>query len=338
MRGLDPRIHVFSRRKTWVAGAGPAMTVGKYDDASAAGSAHPLPNAHALGYGAAMTSRNATGVGLLAILFWSLLAVFTAATGEVPPFQLAAMTFLVGGLVGASTWIVRPQGVRALAQPPVVWALGVGGLFGYHALYFAALRLAPPAEAGLINYLWPLLIVLFSALLPGERLLGRHVLGAGLGFAGVVALIAGRGLSLDGAFWPGYLCAFIASFVWAGYSVLSRRFGEVRTDAVAGFCLATAALSLLCHLLFEKTLWPEGAVQWAAVLALGIGPVGAAFYVWDIGMKQGDIRFLGVASYATPVLSTLLLVIGGFAAFTWSLGLACGLIVCGAAVATFRRR
>jgi len=282
-----------------------------------------------------MTTRTATSIGLIAILLWSMLALFTAATGRIPPFQLNAMTFLVGGLVGVVSWIVRPQGLKALRQKPVVWALGIGGLFGYHALYFAALRLAPPAESGLINYLWPLLIVLFSSLLPGEHLRRAHIAGALLGFAGVVVLIAGRGaFDARAEYMPGYLCAFVAAFVWAGYSVLSRRFGQVPTDAVAGFCLATALLSLVCHLAFETTVWPESTVQWLAVLGLGLGPVGAAFYVWDIGMKRGDIRFLGVASYATPVLSTLLLVVAGYAEPTLTLALACGLIVAGALVAT----
>ncbi len=286
-----------------------------------------------------MTTRTATTIGLAAILLWSMLALFTAATGTIPPFQLNAMTFLVGGFVGMASWIARPQGLKALRQKPVVWALGVGGLFGYHALYFAALRWAPPAESGLINYLWPLLIVLFSSFLPGEHLRRAHIVGALLGFAGVIVLIAGRGaFDARAEYMPGYLCAFVAAFVWAGYSVLSRRFGQVPTDAVAGFCLVTSLLSLVCHLAFETTVWPETTTQWLALVALGIGPVGAAFYVWDIGMKQGDIRFLGVASYATPVLSTLLLVVAGYAALTLSLALACGLIVAGALVATLGPR
>ena len=288
-----------------------------------------------------MTPRRATAIGFIAVLFWSMLALLTAATGTIPPFQLAAMTFLVGGLVGVASWVVRPQGIRALRQKPAVWALGIAGLFGYHALYFAALRLAPPAESGLINYLWPLLIVLFSSLLPGEHLRRAHVIGAVLGFLGVIVLIAGKGaLNARVEYFPGYLCAFVAAFVWAAYSVLSRRFGEVPSDAVAGFCLATSLLSLICHALFETTVWPDTTTQWLALAALGLGPVGIAFYVWDIGMKRGDIRLLGVASYATPVLSTLLLVAGGYAEASLTLALSCGLIVAGALVATLpvRRR
>jgi drug/metabolite transporter (DMT)-like permease len=285
------------------------------------------------------SSSSATLIGLGAVALWSLLALFTAATGTVPPFQLAAMTFAIGGSVGVLSWLVRPGATAALRQPPVVWALGVGGLFGYHALYFAALRLAPPAEAGLINYLWPLLIVLFSALLPGERLKATHVIGALLGFSGVVVLMAGRAdLDMRAEHALGYLCAFAGAFVWSGYSVLSRRFGSVPTDAVAGFCLATSALSLACHLAVETTVWPATRTEWLALVALGLGPVGAAFYLWDIGVKRGDIRLLGVGSYAAPVLSTLFLVLAGYAEPTLALALACALIVAGALAATFFTR
>jgi drug/metabolite transporter (DMT)-like permease len=282
-----------------------------------------------------MSLFSATLVGFGAVALWSLLALFTAATGTVPPFQLAAMTFAIGGTLGLLSWVARPHAIRTLKQPPAVWALGVGGLFGYHALYFAALRLVPPAEAGLVNYLWPLLIVLFSALLPGERLKAAHVVGALLGFAGVVVLVSGRAdLDMRPEHGLGYLCAFAGAFVWSGYSVLSRRFGAVPTDAVAGFCLATSALSLACHLAFETTIWPSTPAEWSALVALGLGPVGLAFYLWDVGVKRGDIRLLGVCSYAAPVLSTLFLVLAGYAEPTLALALACALIVAGALVAT----
>jgi drug/metabolite transporter (DMT)-like permease len=276
----------------------------------------------------------ATLIGFAAILLWSLLALFTAASGAVPPFQLAAMTFAIGGDIGAATWVVRPGAARALRQPAEVWMLGLGGLFGYHALYFTALKTAPPAEAGLINYLWPLLIVLFSALLPGERLRAHHVAGALLGLAGTVALFTGgRGFALAADYVPGFAAAFVAAFVWATYSVLSRRCAAVPTDAVAGFCLATAALAALFHGAFEATVWPAGARQWLAVLALGVGPVGLAFYAWDFGVKHGDIRVLGALSYAAPVLSTAFLVLAGFAEASALLAFSAALITGGGALA-----
>jgi drug/metabolite transporter (DMT)-like permease len=216
----------------------------------------------------------------------------------------------------------------------VAWLVGVGGLFGYHALYFISLRFAPPAEAGLVNYLWPLLIVLFSALLPGERLAPHHVIGALLGLAGTIVLFAGRGLSGSLLVYaPGLSAAFAAAFIWGAYSVLSRRLAAVPTDAVAGFCAATSLLAAICHGLFEHTVWPQTSAQWLAVIALGIGPVGAAFYTWDIGMKRGDIRIIGAAAYATPLLSTAFLILAGYAETATTLVVAALLIAGGGLIA-----
>lgn len=290
-----------------------------------------------------LSKRAATLIGFSAVLMWATLALMTAASGSVPPFQLAAMTFLLGGLVGAASWPFRKNAVKALRQNWRVWLLGVGGLFGYHFCYFSAIRAAPAIEASLIAYLWPLFIVVFSAFLPGERLRLHHVVGVALGLAGAALVITkGEGLALKDGFKWGHVLAFGCALIWSAYSVLSRRFGKVPTGAVAGFCLATSALAFLSHLAFEKTVWPAAPSQWLAVFGLGLLPVGAAFYAWDFGVKRGDIMALGAASYASPLLSTLILLATGFAQPHWSIAVACVLITAGAMIAAkdllFKRR
>lgn len=284
----------------------------------------------------------ATLIGTIAIWLWAALALFTTLTPTVPALQLTAMTFTLSALAAICMWLLRGDGVvKHFRLSPAAWALGVGGLFGYHALYFLALKLAPPLEASLINYLWPLLIVLFSALLPGERLRWFHIAGAACGLAGTVILIAGKGeIGFDWRFAAGYAAAFACAFTWSGYSVLSRRFATVPTDAVGAFCAATALLSWLGHVLFETTAWPADITEWAAVVALGLGPVGLAFFCWDHGMKRGDVRALGTMAYAAPLLSTLLLIVFGQGALTIPVLLACALIVGGAVLGTadLRRR
>lgn len=217
--------------------------------------------------------------------------------------------------------------------PLKVYAFGTLGLFGYHALYFSALRLAPAAEAGLIAYLWPLLIVLFSGLLPGEHLKAGHLIGAGLGFAGAATIISGGGEGFQAQYLPGYGLALLCALTWSGYSVLSRLVGKAPTASVAVFCLATAIASWGLHFALEETVWPAGTLGWLSTLLLGLGPVGLAFYVWDIGVKQGDIQMLGTSSYAAPLLSTLILVLAGIAAASWGLALAAALITGGALIA-----
>lgn len=279
----------------------------------------------------ALSRRTATLVGFVAVLLWSLLAVLTAASGAMPALQLTAVTFGIGGL---SLLVIRPGAIRSMRQPLPVWALGVGGLFGYHFAYFFALRNAPPVEAGLINYLWPLLIVVFSALLPGEKLRWQHLAGCALALAGAVLVVTrGEGLGFDPQYALGYGAALCAALAWSSYSVLSRRFAHVPSDAITGFCLATAVLSGICHLLLEQTVWPADLWQWAAVLGLGLGPVGLAFYVWDIGVKRGDIQVLGAASYSAPLLSTLILILAGYAQYSHAILIACLLITAGAILA-----
>jgi drug/metabolite transporter (DMT)-like permease len=276
----------------------------------------------------------ATAIGLTAILMWSSLGLMTATSGRVPAFQMTAMAFGISG-VTACLWLAATGRFAVLRQPWKVWALGVGGLFGFHAFYFTSLRLAPPVEANLVNYLWPLLIVVFSGLLPGERLRAHHVIGALLGLFGAAAIVTrGESLHIDPAHAGGYLAAVGSAVTWAGYSILSRRLGAVPTATVAGFCLATALLSIPCHLAFEETVWPQGVLQWAAVVGLGLFPVGLAFFVWDHGVKHGDIQVLGAASYLSPLLSTLLLILAGWGTFSTPVAVAAIAITLGALVAS----
>jgi drug/metabolite transporter (DMT)-like permease len=279
-----------------------------------------------------MTSRAATLTGFLAILLWSTLALFTAMSGRVPPFQLVGMTFVIGGLLILAIAASRGE-LRRVRPTPASFALGLYGPFGDTALYYAAVKTAPPAEANLIHYLWPLLIVLFAALLPGGGLKLRHLAGALIGLVATALLISG-GLGAGGGLALGHGLAALGAFVWASYSVLSRRFSDVPSESLSVTMLGCAVPAFACHLAFETTLWSLTAIEWGGVLGLGLGSIGLAFVVWDIGMKRGDVALLGVASYAAPVLSTIILVIAGYAAASWLLAASCVLIVVGALVAS----
>ncbi len=283
----------------------------------------------------------ATLIGFIAVLLWATLALFTTATGAVPPFLLLSLTFAIAFAVSLLRWALLARRnlaafQRIFRQPLPVWLLGVGGLFGYHALYFTALRYAPPVDASLIAYLWPLLIVLMSALLPGERLRWTHLLGGAIGLAGAAMLVLQKGaVAFDPRYLVGYLAALGCAVTWSAYSVMSRRFGQAPTDLVGAFCGATALLGVIAHVLLgEPTIWPAGQGEWLAVLALGLGPVGLAFFVWDYGVKRGDIKALGACSYASPLLSTLLLILAGRAEATTTVLVACLLIIAGAVIAS----
>ena len=260
-----------------------------------------------------------------AIGLWASLATLGVALQHVPPFLLTGLALSIGSM---PAWPL----IRQWRVPAPTLALGIGGLFGYHLLLFIALRHAPAVEANLVNYLWPLLIVLLApVLLPGMRLRPAHAIAAVAGFAGAAIAILGAGNAAGGGWFWGYLPALASAFIWAGYSLLTRRVPAFPTAAIGLFGLVSGLLSLLCHWALEPAASLQGR-DWALIVAMGLGPLGAAFFLWDRALKRGDPRQIGILSYLTPLASTLLLMLASGRAWSWSIVAAAFLII-GAAVA-----
>ena len=273
-----------------------------------------------------MTTALAAAAGAIAL--WSALAALGHALAHLPPFLLTGIALVVGSLPGLAR-------VSAWRVPARTLAVGVAGLFGFHFLLFMALRLAPPVEANLVNYLWPLLIVLLTPLLlPGFGLAARHVIAAAIGLAGAAVAIGASPTALDARSAAGFACALGSAFTWAIYSLLTRRLPPFSTWAVGGFALASGLASLACHLAFEPRA-TIAAADLPLLALLGLGPMGAAFYLWDVAMKRGDPRVVGTLAYATPVASTAILAASTGRAWSASLA-AATLLVAGAAVIAMR--
>lgn len=272
--------------------------------------------------------RRATLYALAALGLWSTFAALGVELSHVPPFALVGISLLLGAVWGVRR--IRLTGLR-----PAVLLLGVYGLFAYHLCLLLALRLAPPIEANLLNYLWPLLIVLLSpVLLPGAALRARHVAGALLGFAGAALLVTGGTLGLSRAGARGYLLAIAAALIWSTYSLLTKRVERFPTSAVASFCLVSGLLSLGCHALFEPRYVPATR-DLPYLVFLGLGPMGAAFYLWDRALKDGDPRVIGTLAYLTPLASSVLLALVLGKPLSAVALVAMGLIVGGAALWTW---
>ena len=275
--------------------------------------------------------RSSAGLGLAlgAIALWSTLASLGVALSHLPPFLLTGLALVIGS---APSWPLA----RQWRVPPSTLALGVYGLFGFHFLLFVALRLAPPVEANLVNYLWPLLIVVLApAILREARFRLVHVLAALAGFVGAALAIVG-GRELSGGFSWGYAAALGSAFIWATYSLLTRRVRHFPTTAIGLFGIVSGALALACHVWLE----PRTALtlhDWSLVTAVGLGPLGAAFFLWDAALKRGDASRIGILSYLTPLASTLGLVLTTHRPLTGWIAAAAALIV-GAAVVGVRAR
>ena len=271
-----------------------------------------------------------------AIALWATLASLGVSLRHIPPFLLTGIGLLIGSLL-ALPFVLRDQ--RAWRIPATTLALGVYGLFGFHLLLFIALRHAPPVEANLVNYLWPLfMVVLAPLLLVGVRLRGVHVVAALLGFAGAAIAILGAGQNAAGqGGWSwGYLPALGSALIWASYSLLSQRVAAFPTAAIGLFSLVSGLLSLLCHSMLEPSVLLSGH-DWLLLALMGLGPLGAAFFLWDKALKGGDARQIGILSYLTPLGSTALLMLVSGRALSWSIGLAATMIL-GAAVLGTRAR
>ncbi len=271
-------------------------------------------------------------LALGAIGVWSSLAFLGLHLAHVPPFLLVGLALVIGS--GCSM-----HRLRDWRMPLKLLALGVYGLFGYHLCFFLALRWAPPVEANLMNYLWPLFTVLFSPwILPGYSLRPHHLMAAFLGLMGAALIVTGGSfVSFRSEFLPGYLLGGGAAFIWATYSLTTKRVGGFPNAAIGGFCFASGILSLLVHVLLEEPYMPTSA-DLPFLLALGLGPMGGAFFLWDGALRRGDPRIIGALAYLTPLLSTLLLTLSGQGEFTPVAGGAMGCILGGAFLGTWGAR
>lgn len=286
------------------------------------------------------STKTANLLALAAIALWASLAWLGMALSHVPPFLLTGIALLVGSLIALPlSWKGGRLDVSSWKMPWSSLLLGVYGLFGFHFLLFIALRHAPPVQANLVNYLWPLGIVVMAPLfLPGVKLKAAHLLAALMGFAGAcIAILGSRSTSEAAGFAWGYIPAAGSAFIWASYSLMTKRLAlqgkSFATAAIGLFGLASGLLSLICHMLLEPSVSLSGRDA-LLLLALGLGPLGAAFYLWDAALKRGDAGQIGILSYITPLASTALLLFVTGQALSWSIGVAAALIVGAALLGT----
>lgn len=263
---------------------------------------------------------------MAAVVLWSSLAALATLLPQVPPFLKTGIGLLIGSL------LALPLAKFDLWQLRVNWktlALGVYGLFGYHAALFLALQTAPSVQANLVNYLWPLLIVLLAPLfIKSSQLTARIVLAALVGFAGAAIAVLSGGAS-EGGLAIGYLFALIAAIVWATYSLGTKLVGNFPTAAVGMFAFVAGVLAIAAHFLIESPVSIQGS-DWLLLILLGIGPLGAAFYFWDYAIKNGNPQQVGLLSFLTPLLSTTILVLSTGAELSPLLFISALLIIAGA--------
>ncbi|MEW6026330.1 MAG: DMT family transporter [Planctomycetota bacterium] len=258
-----------------------------------------------------------------AILMWSFTALLTVKLPDVPSLFLTGATLFLGGLVSlpwmrAWTWNIR----FILA--------GTVAVFFYELFLYTALRASPCIECNMINYLWPLLIVLLSPLFDSRvRLKWFHIAGGFIGFAGAVIAIYNPSGGISTVFYWGYLLALAAAIIWAFYSLYMKRFGNISAWTMGLVCLISGTLALIGSAIAGETVRLSRA-DGLIIGLIGIGPLGLSFCLWNYAMRNADPRKIGTFSYLAPVLSTFWLSLGTGRALDVGLVIALILVVLGA--------
>ena len=273
----------------------------------------------------------ATLLGALAPILWATVPLCAIITKTLPPYQVVAMTFCISAFIMILNW--RRQGKSVAAQlmlPKKIWALGIFGLFGFYLFHFVALRQAPGVEAILIINLWPLFMVLLTSLFERRPLRWWHMVGIVAGFGGIVMISAAHGFQFEPQYWRGYLAALACALIWSCYAALSRKLrDEIPSHAISCFCISNALLLSLVHVVAEPSL-PVDTHQGVIILYMGIVPMCLAYFLWDNGIRNGDVRVLGGLSYIGPIVGSALLIAFGYAPLDISLVLSALLILGGA--------
>ncbi len=271
-----------------------------------------------------ISNRWATFIGALALLMWSLSATFVTSINNIPTFEVIAIAFSISFLITAIILTVKHQWYKILGQPLILWIVGLLGVYGNDVTFIAAFKYAPALHADLINYLWPIFVILFSSLLPSEKFSGYHFVACLFGFAGVYCIITNKsGLGgFNKNYILGYAFAFADAMIWAAYTVVARHYKKTPIEMIGMYCGIGAVCSIFTHFYYESTVIPT-VNQLGVIILMGLTTQGLAYFFWDIGVKRGNFRLLSVLSYTCPVLSVIFLIASGYAHLDSAIVLGC---------------
>ncbi|MFN3234175.1 MAG: DMT family transporter [Gammaproteobacteria bacterium] len=280
-----------------------------------------------MNYNKIFSKRNAaTAIGCLGLVMWAFSALLTTIVRELPIFEILSIVFTISVSITAFKLTIKKEWHK-LKQPVLLWIIGVIGVYGNDVLYISAFKHAPSVQADLINYLWPILVILFAGCLPKEKFTIKHIVAGLLGFAGVYILIThGKGLAgFKMQYLWGYVLALLDAIVWALYTLVARHYNKKPVEMMGVYCGIGGLISFMLHMHMETTALPS-IDQWVALIIMGFTTQGLAYFFWDYGVKGGNFKLLSVLSYGTPIASVALLVLFGVTKNSGNLMIACLLV------------
>lgn len=285
-----------------------------------------------------MTKPNfATGVGCIAILLWSVGALITTTFKNLPSYEIISITLGSASLTLFATiaWQGKWDVFEKAELFPIL--LATCAITGLQYFYNEAFKYAPALDADLINYLWPIHLLLLSTILPNERLRMNQLLGAILAFLGImVLLITTTAHSLPGANYVyGCFAALLDGLLWASYMIITRYFKRNPYEMTAVYFGLGALFTLTLHFKYETYVAPTY-TQSAGLLTMGVFVIGSAYTLWTYGIKYGNYKLMSVIAYLTPILSVGFLALFRKATLSSSMMLACLLVTLGGTLTSLK--
>lgn len=279
------------------------------------------------------SQSSATWIGYSALFLWACSGVLASSVIKIPTFEVLSVAFSISFGLTALLLTMRRRWTN-VKQPLLLWVIGMIGVYGNDALYIAAFKHAPAAQADLISYLYPILIILLASYLPSEKFSFKYIIAGFLGFFGSYLLITAGGdaTNFQLKYMTGYFLAFIDAIVWSVYCIAARYYKNTPSEMIGMYCGCGLILSLIMHISYEQTIIPN-LHQTIVLIIMGLTTQGSAYFMWDYGIKRGNFNLLSVLAYSNPIIAVILLIIAGKSHYSDTLLIATLLISLGGALA-----
>lgn len=280
-------------------------------------------------------ASSATLIGYIGVLFWSFSAIFNASVRRIPTFEIIIFAYGTACVVILARVAWRREWHK-FKQPLMIWVIGILGIYANDVFYIAAFKQIPAVQADLINYLWPVGVIIFSGFLPREKFNAYHLAAALIALIGVYVLVTGgRGLGgINPRYFVGYSLALSGVVTWCVFVLVSRHYPDIPVEMIGVYCGIGALLSIVPQAVTEKFVMPT-AKDLAVLIMMGLTAQGLAYVLWEIGVKRGNFLLLSVLAYGNPILSVLLLVIFGFTQLTVAVAIASVMVTIAGVFASF---
>ncbi len=248
----------------------------------------------------------------ITILIWSTLSTVAKLVMEsIPGIEALAVSSLIAFfvLLICNIFTCKLRIIKKYHRIDFLKMAGLGflGLFIYTAFYYKGLDRLTAQQACILNYLWPIMIMIFAVIILGEKMTIFKGISMVCSFLGIVVLtMSGTKGSGGGMDRVGVLLCISAAAAYGLFSVLNKKSDYDQSIAMMIIWLTTAVCSFISGPLLE-TWVPIRGSAWLGILWMGAAQNAAAYLLWAIALREAEnTSFIANLAYLTPFLSVIL--------------------------------